>query len=443
MTQNSELIIANAWICQVNQKAIAPVFGDLIIRNQKIADIQTADFDRFIRNERKIEADSFDAGGRVITIPFVNFHDHFYSRLAKGLPLSGEMDNFFQILENLWWKLDKALDQKMIEASAEMAVLESIRHGVTYIFDHHSSPITTNNSLLTIANKLQEYGLRGVLCFETSDRNGHDLAQNALDECEIFATKSVNENIKAMVGLHSSFTLSDITLSKAAELIDRLDLGIHIHLCEAEIDKKLSLEKFGNFPVARLMKFNLLNNKSILSHGIHLKEDDFAVISHAQSAIAFNPDSNLNNAVGLPQFHKIPENVPILVGTDGMHASISSSMKQLFLLYRHQNNSFDEAFNWIKKIYFDQIGFMKLYFPDFPGLLIDDRADLIVWDYIPATPFSKDNFWGHFIYGMLEYPVHSVIQNGKFLMKNKAIDGEDGSRIKIYQQGERLFKALS
>jgi cytosine/adenosine deaminase-related metal-dependent hydrolase len=281
-----------------------------------------------------------------------------------------------------------------------------------------------------------------VLCFETSDRNGDSLAQDALDECERFAAKSVTDDIKAMLGLHASFTLSDVTLSKAAELFEKLNLGIHIHLCEAETDRKISLEKFGNSPVQRLMRFNLMNKKSILSHGVHLDENDYSLISQAGSAIALNPDSNLNNAVGLPQFNKIPANIPIVIGTDGIHANVARSTKQLFLLYRHQNNSFDEAFHWIQKIYFDQLSFIQQYFPDFPRLSVADRADFIIWDYIPPTPLSSDNFWGHFIYGIFEYHIHCVIQDGKFLMKNQVITGEEQARIRIYRQGERLFNRL-
>ena len=114
----------------------------------------------------------------------------------------------------------------------------------------------------------------------------------------------------------------------------------------------------------------------------------------------------------------------------------------MFLQLRHQKYSFDDAFGWIQKIYFDQFKFVKQYFPDFPQLAVGDRTDFIAWDYIPPTPLSTENFWGHFIYGILESPVHSVMQNGKFLMENKVIDGEDELRKKIYSQGERLVAEL-
>ncbi|MEK6552824.1 MAG: hypothetical protein AABZ54_05180, partial [Bacteroidota bacterium] len=140
----------------------------------------------------------------------------------------------------------------------------------------------------------------------------------------------------------------------------------------------------------------------------------------------------------------IPQSIPLLAGTDGMHANISRSLKQMFLTFRDQGISGDQAIALIKKIYFDQIGFAKKYFPDFAALNENDRADLIVWDYVPPTPMTNENFWGHFIFGMLEYPIHTVLQNGNFLMKDFQLIGVDENKIKneIYVQGERLFNEL-
>jgi len=432
--------ITNAWICQLQQNSVELIFGDLTIRNGRILEIQAGNFEAFPDHNRRGDDLAYNADGRVITVPLVNFHDHFYSRLARGLPITGPVDSFIRILENLWWKMDRVLDLKMVEAAAKMGVSESIRHGVTYIFDHHASPSASRGSLEVIKRILDRYGVRGVLCFETSDRNGPELAQQGLDEFVNFAENYADENVKSMLGLHASFTLDDATLEKARSLLKKYDTGIHIHLCEDQIDRTLSLEKYGDFPIPRLEKFSLLNSQSILAHGIHLSRDDYQRISQSKSAIVYNPDSNLNNAVGLPEFHAVPSEIPILVGTDGMHANASRSLKQLFLLARHQKMSSDEAFGWIQKIYFDQHRFVRQYFPDFPGLNIGDRADLIIWDYIPPTPFLKENFWGHFIYGILESPIHCVIQNGRFLMQEKTILGEQGESQFLYWQGRRLFR---
>lgn len=437
--------IENAWVCPVIESEILPLFGDITISDGAISKIRPKNFQTFLKNPEKVNKNSFNAWGRVVTLPLVNFHDHIYSRLAKGLPLKGDFGNFQNVLHNLWWRLDRALDNEMIIASAQMAALESIRNGVTYIFDHHSSQNEISGTLSTIKNILHEFGLRGVLCFESTDRNGSELALNGLNENKNFFTSQLNGDFHGMLGLHASFTLSDDLLSEARDLQKQFELGIHIHVAEDDSDNKLSIEFTGKRPVRRLTQYKLINSKSILVHGVHLTGKDFIKISEVEGALAFCPDSNLNNSVGLPQFGDIPANIPFLVGTDGMHSNIARSMKQLFLLARGQENSFDDSTSIIKKIYFDQLTFAKKYFNDFPMLNQGDRADMIVWDYVPPTPISRENFWGHFIYGILEYPVHSVVQNGEFLMKDFQLMKTDANKIKneIYFQGERLVNKMN
>jgi cytosine/adenosine deaminase-related metal-dependent hydrolase len=437
--------ITNAWICQITREKVKPVFGDIIISNGKIKDIIPGDFKAYLKSNKTQSNDSYDAGGRVVTIPLVNFHEHFYSRLAKGLRIKGDMSSFYNILKNLWWKLDRSLNLPMIKASAQMAAAESIRNGVTYVFDHHSSPDNANKSLKIIAKVLKQCKMRGVLCFEATDRNGNALSNESLNENTRFLKSDVNEDIKGMFGLHASFTVSNQTLQAVSKFIYENDLGIHIHLCEDASDNVISKKNFGRLPLQRLIDNNLLNDKSVLAHSIHLTGNEYKQIEKYQSAVAVNPESNLNNSVGLMNFKLLPDNLPILCGTDGMHANPGKSLKVIFLLMRHAGFSFEEAFNRIIKIYFDQIGFVKKYFSDYPLLNKNERADFLIWDYIPPTPLNAENFWGHYIYGILERPVHSVIQGGSFLMKDKQLLAVNESELykKIYLQGEKLFKKFN
>ncbi|MGB5847125.1 MAG: amidohydrolase family protein [Ignavibacteriaceae bacterium] len=433
--------ITNAWICRINDDKIEPVFGDIDISNGKISGIDKKPFDyNKVFNETVHEKDVINAKGCVVTIPNINFHDHFYSRLAKGLPITGPMNNFHNILKSLWWKVDTSLDREMIIASAQLGILDSIQNGVTYVFDHHSSPQTTEGSLKAIADVFNDLGTNGVICFETTDRNGHELAESGINENKNFLGNYVNDNVKGLLGLHASFTLSDETLHMTSRIVEENDLGIHIHLCEDKIDGEQSEKQFGLLPVERLKKFKLLNEKSILSHGIHLTESNYNTIAKYGSAIAFNPDSNMNNAVGLPDFNIIPDEIPILVGTDGMNSNPARSLKQLFLLLRHSGKSFEESFNKIQNIYFNQLKFVKRFFSDFTRLNTGDRADLIIWDYVPPTPFSKENFWGHFLYGIIESRIRDVVHNGIILLKDFKLEVKDDFYASnIVKEGHRLF----
>ncbi len=437
------LTIRNAWICRPRNRNIEPLFGDLRVENGKISAVTPRDFREFSFSRPADRPGVLDANGRILTLPQVNFHDHFYSRLAKGLPLSGPMDNFEHILKNLWWKVDRALDEAMIRASAWRGILESIRCGMGCVFDHHASPLQAAGSLGIIAEALTEAGLRGALCFETSDRNGMPAAGKALAENRRLL-QNRSGGIRALLGLHAAFTLSDETLARAAEICREFDAGIHIHLCEAAADRELSRKNYGSPPLQRLANQHLLNPKSILSHAVHVTAPELQLIADSGAAIVLNPDSNLNNGVGLPEFGALPDAVPLLTGTDGMHADTARSLKQVFLLLRRQGNSFERSFARIQKIFFDQLQFVRQYFPGYPELQPGAEAAFIIRDYFPPAPLTADNFWGHYVYGILEAPVSSLYQHGGFLMKNfeLAVDNLPEKEQFIRRQGERLFAAV-
>jgi len=205
------------------------------------------------------------------------------------------------------------------------------------------------------------------------------------------------------------------------------------------------LKRYGKSPVQRLLNYNLINEKSILVHGVHITKTEFALLKDKKPALAINLDSNLNNAVGTPIFENIPEEISVLCGTDGMYANIPRSQKQLFLMLRNQGFSFDKSFYIFRKMYFDQLNFIKKYFYDFGSLHAGDRADVIIWNYVPPTPLNSNNFFGHFIYGILERPIITVLQNGKVLMNDYRLIGIDENEINnyIYSQGKRLFESLT
>ena len=436
--------ITNSWICQIENKSVNPIFGDLIVDNGMITDIIEKKFNLSDSNSSN-DPNIINAQGRVTTIPNVNYHDHIYSRLAKGLNIKGDVSNFPNILKNLWWKLDSLLDLEMIEASSQMAALESIKNGVTYIIDHHSSPNSARGSLKTISKNLEEFNIRSVLCFETTDRNGAFLKEKSFEENLNYLDNFTTENSKSMLGLHASFTLNDETLNYAAELVQKNNWGVHVHLCEDISDVELSNAKYKATPMQRFSNYELLNGKSILAHGIHLNKEDFELIRDSNSALVFNLDSNMNNSVGLQKYKIIPHDIPILVGTDGMHANIARSFKELFLQIRNAGFTFDEAFTFIIKTYFDQLKFIKKFFPDFTNLHKGERADLVIWDYVPPTPINQDNFWGHYIYGIIESPIMTVLQKGKILLYNFKLNNIDETKIhnQIFIQGEKLYKKFN
>ena len=274
---------------------------------------------RDIRN-RYAKAKRLDARGGMILPGLVNTHHHFYSALARGLDPGVSMTNFSEILEGLWWRLDRALDMQAVEVSALLSLADCIRGGCTTVFDHHASPSAISGSLDTICNAVQESGLRAMLCYEISDRNGRREAEAGIEENFnfILAHHKEHARVRGMVGLHASFTVSDTSLQAIADL--RADgIGCHIHMAEDLVDVTLSVEKFDARPLARLCDHDLLDEWSLLVHGVHLEEEELRIIAQSGATLIHNPESNQNNGVGRLDLIAAAEcGCRLALGTDGI-----------------------------------------------------------------------------------------------------------------------------
>jgi cytosine/adenosine deaminase-related metal-dependent hydrolase len=193
-------------------------------------------------------AETIDAKGRLLLPGFVCAHTHLYSALARGLALPGvSPSRFGEILEQFWWRLDKALDPESIYYSALIGGLGFVKSGVTTIVDHHASPNSIRGSLKAIKKAVvDELGLRASLCYETSDRDGPKAAEEGIAEnIEFFdyAQAEGDDRLSALIGLHASFTLSDATLKRLKRELGQREAGFHIHLAEGPEDQDDSLKK--------------------------------------------------------------------------------------------------------------------------------------------------------------------------------------------------------
>ncbi len=287
------MLLKNAYLCQFKNKKFQPKFADVTIEDGKIIDIKEKSYEKFL--EKRIGEDEpdndslseYDANGRIVMPPFVNFHEHIYSRLSKGLPVTGDLSSFIHVLENLWWKLDRALLEKAIVASAQIAALEAIKNGVGTLFDHHSSPEFVSGSLNLIKNELKNRGLKAVLSYEVSDRNGMENMKKSVEENLNFSRFRNSDRFKAQFGLHALFTLSDETLQLVQKKTSEESPGYHIHVAEGKYDVEFNKENYGLSLIDRMEKYNLLNDKTFVVHGNHLTKSELDRIAEYKA----KPDS--------------------------------------------------------------------------------------------------------------------------------------------------------
>ena len=285
------------------------------------------------------QAEFVDARGGVIMPGLINAHTHIYSALARGLSIDGyNPTSFYEVLDGQWWYIDRNLDLEATKASAQALVIDSIKQGVTTIFDHHASFCEIPGSLMKIAEVTKEFGMRACLCYEVSDRDGEEKSIQSVQENKDFidwCEKNPSDMLKAMFGGHALFTISDKTFDRMVAA-NNGRVGYHIHVSEGMNDVYDSLQNYGRRPVQRLQDHGILGPKTILGHCIHVNTAEMDIIKATDTMCVNNPESNMGNAVGIsPVLQLYKKGILIGLGTDAYTNDMLESIKVALCSQRH------------------------------------------------------------------------------------------------------------
>ena len=282
-----------------------------------------------------------------VTPGLVCAHHHLYSALARGMPAPPETPtSFLGVLEQIWWRLDTALDLEMIRASARLGALEALECGTTALIDHHESPNAIEGSLDVIAEACAEVGVRCDLAYGITDRHGADGAARGLAENERY----LRAGGRGRVGVHAAFTCTDDTIAAAAGLAEDLGVGLHIHVAEGPDDVDAA---------ARLAE--LSRDDWLIIHGVHLPDDH-----GVRGTLVHNPRSNMNNAVGYARPTRFAN--PVALGTDGIGADMLDEFRVAYVRLRESDVTETPATAW---------SWIETGWALFP----EARNDTVTWSY--------------------------------------------------------------
>lgn len=326
-------------------------------------------------------------------------HHHLYSALARGMPAPAQTPTTFpEILERVWWRVDRALDLDMIRAAARLGALEAVEAGTTAIVDHHASPNAIEGSLDVIADACAEVGVRVLCCYEVTDRNGPDGAKAGLAENERF----LRAGGRGYVGAHACFTLSDETLDAVCGLAADLGVGVHIHVAEDPVDRDAA---------DRLL--NRAADSWLLAHCVHLTGTLAGTVVH-------NPRSNLNNAVGYGRPVRFPR---VALGTDGIGADMLEEFRLAYALARADDvtTSADVPWGWLA---------------NGAAIVPEVAHDRVTWSYPSAEPW-------HLAYTTDVHPIRVEI-DGEVVFDEQGPTRVDAKEIRAHaaEQATRMFAAM-
>jgi putative selenium metabolism protein SsnA len=377
------------------------------------------------------DVEQLDADGQFLMPGNICAHTHFYGAFARGMAVPGRPPReFIEILRKLWWPLDKSLTKEDVYYSAKACLVEAIKHGTTSLFDHHASPNAIEGSLDTITEAVDQSGLRAVLCYEVTDRDGKEKADAGIRENVRFIERCQKERlaggrVAAMFGLHASLTLSDETL-EACRAVAPEGSGFHLHVAEHEVDEHDSLEKSGMRVVDRLQKHGILGERTIAAHATHVDVGEIEILTESGTWVSHQPRSNMNNGVGVADVESMLQaGVRVCLGNDGFSNAMWEEWKITYLVHKvWQRDPRRMPGGMVVDIAVkNNAALAGLFFDEAPLGVIESgaHADMILVDYHPTTPLTSENLPWHILYGFHESMVTTTIVAGRVLMKNRQL----------------------
>ncbi len=394
-------------------------------------------------------AEIIDLGGRILFPGLVCSHHHYYSGLARGIMADiRPSPNFAAILRNLWWRLDRALNPESLKASALICSIDAIRSGTTAVIDHHASPSCIDGSLKILKEAFEFCGLRGMSCYEVTDRNGRDEMLAGIEENRVFAQELDREKaenrwsglFESHIGGHAPFTLSDEVLKLLGDTIESSGRGFHVHIAEDRYDSSHSHAQHGKDPLIRLDEFGLINNKSLMVHGVYLNSDELRLLNERDGFLIHNARSNMNNNVGYNG--KLAELENLALGTDGIGADMFEETKFAYFCHKSNGGSWWPG-DFLKALMAGNRILERNFGGSFGALKPGCNADLVIADYQAPTALLPENIAGHLVFGMGSGIVESVMIAGKFAYRDRQFPFDTGT---IYEnateQSVRLWERM-
>ncbi len=418
------LLVGNGRVITQDNKEPYLEDGCIAIKDNMILEVGNTDE----LKEKYKDYEFIDAEEKVIMPGLINTHHHIYSAFARGLTLNNPPSkSLIDILENVWWKIDKKLTLEDVKYSTYTTLIECVKNGVTTVFDHHASPMSASRSLFTIADAATHLGIRGVYAYEVSDRDGDEILNEGIEENVNFikvSNEREDDMVKGMFGMHASFTLSDESLKKCVNSMKGLDAGYHIHAAEGIDDLNHCLKNNNKRVIERLNDFGILGEKTICAHCIHINKREIDILKETNTNVVNNPESNMGNAVGCaPVMEMMKNEVVVGLGTDGYTSDMFESMKVENIIHKHNLCNSNVGFVETNKMLFENNrNIASKYFTKPLGILKEGAyADLIIVDYNPLTPMNENNLNGHIMFGMSGRGVDTTIIDGKVIMQNRKI----------------------
>jgi len=192
------------------------------------------------------------------------------------------------------------------------------------------------------------------------------------------------------------------------------------------VDEYDSLAKSGKRVVDRLHQFDILGERSIIVHAVHVDAKEIAYLAETKTWVSHQPRSNMNNAVGLPAVESMMRaGIKVCLGNDGFSNAMWEEWKTAYLAHKLWNLDPRRmsGYDLVEMAVYNNQQLAQAQFGGVPvGVIAPGAwADLIFVDYKPFTPFTGGNAPWHILFGFNESLITTTMVAGKVLMRDRKI----------------------
>ena len=400
---------------------------DILIKGNKIAKIAPS-----------LECSScevINGNGKAIIPGFMNMHTHAAMTLMRGI---GEDMTLKDWLFNKIWPTEQKLDGELIYWGTKLACLEMLKTGTTFFNDQYLY-------LEEAVKATAEMGLRSIQPYVILDLGDRSKASKIKEECT-----QAWENSKRWgplnsfaIGIHAPYSVSEEMIVWATNFAKERDLLVHIHVSETESENQESIAKHGLTPTAYLDKLGVLGPNVIAAHCLWIDDKDMAILAKRGVKVVHNINSNLKIASGYKfRYNEFRDSgVVVTLGTDGCASSnnldMLETMKTTALLQKGwRGDATAMPINELMDLSTKNAG---LAIGVNCGIIKEGAlADLTIIDIDNYAFTPNINLYANLIYSANSSCVNTVICNGKILMRERKVKGQE----EILENVNRLYKKL-
>jgi 5-methylthioadenosine/S-adenosylhomocysteine deaminase len=375
------------------------------------------------------EYDEVVNGSNKLYMPgLVNTHGHAAMSLLRGY---GD-DLALQIwLEEKMWPMEAKFSAKDVKWATLLSILEMAKGGTTTFVDMY-------DHMNEVAKAVELSGMRASLCRGVIGLCPPDIQDAKLKEATDFAKAwhgAADGRITTMISPHSPYTCPPDYIERFVQAAHDLNLPIHTHMSETSREVFFNEQQYGLRPAAHLEKCGVFTRPTLIAHGVHLTDDEIAILAAHKVNVSHNPGSNLKLASGIARVLDLQlAGVKVSLGTDSAASNNNLDMFEEMRLAAliHKGATGDplaipatEALKMgtltgAESLWLENVGQLK------PGM----KADFIALDLDQPHFLPKTDFISHIVYSASAKDVTDVCVDGKWIVRGGECLTLDEERIK-------------